>query len=475
MKKNILITLLFFPILLFSWERVYFEYQYSGAIGYDIVETSDKGFIAIGQAIDPHYHGSFYILRIDSIGNKIWEKIFHEERNFNGLNSMTKTNDGNFIALGTFLNIIIKFDINGNIIWEKDIGKKFPSYYSVHFYKIINDRDNGFILCGYASTDYHPLYRFGFVIKIDSIGNVLWNKVFDNYDSELASIDKTDDNAYVVVGYKDYPGYDYYMIKFNDVGILWEKSYAYSEYDDAAFSVKTDNDGNYIVGGYSTENKATLFKLNKNGDILWEQKFDPRSPIISICNSHNNNGYTMITGCLFNWPLGYHYIIYKTDKNGNKIWEKEFNYYNTGANGHSIKQTSDKGYIAVGVTNREHSSYHDIYIVKIDSTGSSSMKKYKTSIPKKKNPILYNSPNPFKTKTRIYYNIPQKGIVKIKIYNIKGQCIRILKAKHNSAGNYSILWNGKNDKNKNLSNNLYFYSLYLNNKVIKRKSMALFN
>jgi len=70
-----------------------------------------------------------------------------------------------------------------------------------------------------------------------------------------------------------------------------------------------------------------------------------------------------------------------------------------------------------------------------------------------------NYPNPFNPVTRISYNISESGMVKLTIYNIKGQLIRTVVNDVQESGSYTEFWNGNNDNDKPVASGIYFYKL----------------
>lgn len=75
---------------------------------------------------------------------------------------------------------------------------------------------------------------------------------------------------------------------------------------------------------------------------------------------------------------------------------------------------------------------------------------------------LYNYPNPFNPETTIYFTIPEQSNVQLVIYNIKGQHIKTLINELKEAGEQKIVWNGTDDKGRNVSSGVYFYRLKTN-------------
>ncbi|MFA7057625.1 MAG: FlgD immunoglobulin-like domain containing protein, partial [Candidatus Cloacimonadales bacterium] len=70
-----------------------------------------------------------------------------------------------------------------------------------------------------------------------------------------------------------------------------------------------------------------------------------------------------------------------------------------------------------------------------------------------------NYPNPFNPETTISYAVPQTGKVKIDVYNIKGQKVKTLVNEHRTAGQHSVVWNGTDNDNKQVSSGVYLYKM----------------
>lgn len=87
--------------------------------------------------------------------------------------------------------------------------------------------------------------------------------------------------------------------------------------------------------------------------------------------------------------------------------------------------------------------------------------------------ILGNYPNPFNPKTEIAFNLENDANVSLKIYNIKGQLIKMYTQNEYSKGIHKITWNGKNSENKNISAGIYFYRITINNEEQIRKMLLL--
>ncbi len=100
-----------------------------------------------------------------------------------------------------------------------------------------------------------------------------------------------------------------------------------------------------------------------------------------------------------------------------------------------------------------------------------------TAIEEKKEPVeftlLQNYPNPFNMETTIPYEIPVESYVKITIYNVLGQHVKILVNDVKSSGSYSVIWDGTNEEGIQMNNGLYFYNFQAGNYRQTRKMMLL--
>ncbi|RLC48827.1 MAG: hypothetical protein DRI23_10075, partial [Candidatus Cloacimonadota bacterium] len=70
-----------------------------------------------------------------------------------------------------------------------------------------------------------------------------------------------------------------------------------------------------------------------------------------------------------------------------------------------------------------------------------------------------NFPNPFNPSTTITYSLSNETNVNIEIYNMKGQKVRTLKNEEQTAGDYNVVWNGKDDSSKSTASGVYFYKM----------------
>ena len=83
-----------------------------------------------------------------------------------------------------------------------------------------------------------------------------------------------------------------------------------------------------------------------------------------------------------------------------------------------------------------------------------------------------NYPNPFNPTTTIRYALNTDEKVEIEIYNIKGQTVKTLVNEDQAAGYHSVVWNGKDNSNKQSASGIYFYKFKAGN-IVSMKKMIL--
>lgn len=73
--------------------------------------------------------------------------------------------------------------------------------------------------------------------------------------------------------------------------------------------------------------------------------------------------------------------------------------------------------------------------------------------------LKQNYPNPFNPETIIEYSLPKGSSVEIVVYNILGQKVRTLLEEYQRAGWHRVLWDGRDNKDKEVSSGIYLYRI----------------
>jgi hypothetical protein len=84
-----------------------------------------------------------------------------------------------------------------------------------------------------------------------------------------------------------------------------------------------------------------------------------------------------------------------------------------------------------------------------------------------------NYPNPFNPETTIHYSVAQKLPVTLEIFNLKGQKIRTLVREVKEAGNYSVIWDGRDVYSRQAASGIYLYKMTSGGFVNTRKMILM--
>lgn len=361
-----------------------------------IEQTFDGGFLIGGTSVsgisgdktqpnwDPGLVGSdYWVLRLDSLGSKLWDK------RFGGINSeilvgLINTSDGGFLLAGNSFSgasgdksqpnwdftqqsydyWLLKANANGTKQWDKRFGGGSLELLG----GVVQTSDNGYILAGASfsgvsgdktqasqgSWDY-------WVVRIDSLGNKIWDKRYGGTDDDFAtSIVINQQNGGILIG-----GYsqslaggdktqfcqgqwDYWVVRIDLNGnLLWDRTLG-GNYTDWLFDMTSTSDGGYVLGGQSfSENTGDksepnhdptpsssdrwIVKIDDSGNKIWDRTIggteteDLRRIDESIDGGFLLSGesYSPISGNKTENNLGVEQTwVVKTDSAGLPVWDK---------------------------------------------------------------------------------------------------------------------------------------------------------
>ena len=70
-----------------------------------------------------------------------------------------------------------------------------------------------------------------------------------------------------------------------------------------------------------------------------------------------------------------------------------------------------------------------------------------------------NMPNPFNPSTVIGYQLPEAGLVRLAIFNLLGQEVRVLVNERRDAGSFSATWDGADAMGRRVASGIYLYRI----------------
>jgi len=163
------------------------------------------------------------------------------------------------------------------------------------------------------------------------------------------------------------------LVSLSNAQQRWERTYG-GIYSDRGFSVRQTSDGGYIVAGVTGSFGAGgydvyLIRTNASGDTLWTKTYGGRSEDFGSSVQQTSDGGFIIAGATGSFGAGsYDVYLIKTSASGVARWTK---FYGGSLEdwGYSVQQTSDGGYIVVGVKEIIVGSDKDVYFLKTDAFG----------------------------------------------------------------------------------------------------------
>ena len=260
-------------------------------VGYDVISTSDGGFLFVGHTWSYGSEQQVFAIKTDFHGNTIWQKTYGGPMWDVG-NSVIELTGGGFLIVGYSNSpgissgntdiFMIKIDNNGKIIWQKSYGNQaFPNHEWGN--DVIQLLDNGFLISG-ARDRYSDGSLNGLVVRFDSEGNLIWERELlgeGQIREVLYSVSQSPD-GYLYLSSStnsiaDAEIYQPKIIKMDMAGnIEWQRVLYSNSADYHQFRATSTKSGEVILVGSSIQqlsigqkSDAFMVKLDSKGKIVW--------------------------------------------------------------------------------------------------------------------------------------------------------------------------------------------------------------
>jgi len=154
----------------------------------------------------------------------------------------------------------------------------------------------------------------------------------------------------------------------------WEKTFGGSDYE-WADSAQQTTDGGYIIACTTRSygvggNDFYLIKTDESGNIEWDNTYGGIDSDAAYSGQQTTDGGYIIVGVTDSYGAGSRdFYLVKTDASGNMEWDNTYGGIDSDA-AHSVEQTTDGGYIIAGVTDSYGAGEDDFYLVKTDASGN---------------------------------------------------------------------------------------------------------
>jgi len=190
------------------------------------LKTLNNDYLILGEVYStdgdittiPKGGKDYWLCRVDSLGNIKWQKNYGGSSD-DEIMDASESSDGGFLVVGRSSSIdgdvignhgyndfwLIKTDSMGNLVWRKSYGgSRLDDAWSIN-----TADDNGILIAGISSSydgDVNSaIDTFSeniWIIMLDSLGNIIWNKSIGGSGVDLAeSITSTSDSGIAILGY----------------------------------------------------------------------------------------------------------------------------------------------------------------------------------------------------------------------------------------------------------------------------------
>ncbi|MDI1355097.1 MAG: T9SS type A sorting domain-containing protein [bacterium] len=461
MRKSIL-YLFAFVFAMHGWGQPpnYFYTILGGAgddVGYSVKETFGRQYIVIGTTSS---YGSgltdAYMLLIDSMGQRKWEKTFGGAQADVGKSVVVNPIDSGFVFAGYTSSFgtggydiyVVRTDKRGSLIWEVTFGGFDWDFGN----DLLISSDNNVIVCGSTYSSGRGKMD-GKVLKVDiTNGKLIWEKSYGGVENdEFKAIYSSNGVELFLVGNTQSFGEingDVLMYKLNSAGdSIMRITYGGNLFDGANSVVDIAN-GDILVAGSSesyTSGKKDAFivKFTAGGIVKWRKNFGlsqfdeecykiirSASPVLEesiiIYTTQEDPGSKRDVKTIFLNYDGDYYGGYDSGKFGFSENDEAFD----------ISACKDKGYVQVGYTSKVGYLDKDIFFIKQDSL----LEEWQLVVGLKENEFKSNYelriyPNPISDDTgSIWFDFGSKeGLLdsKVLIYNSCGKMIYSFEPKGN--------------------------------------------
>ncbi|CAG5086705.1 hypothetical protein CRYO30217_03249 [Parvicella tangerina] len=192
----------------------------------------------------------------------------------------TTLKDTNVTGTGVNFLEFKRYDGNHNVILNKQYGDtthRYTNFYGMEFFK------GNYYSCGVKRRVANPDTLFGYVMKWDTLGNVIWGKeyYFNNEDVRIGYMSSTDSSIYFACNKSNFStssDIETILTEIDTAGtVLWDT--IISGYDQQPNSIRTTNDKGLILSTNSNyqigARNPIIYKLDSLHNIEWSKVLGP--------------------------------------------------------------------------------------------------------------------------------------------------------------------------------------------------------
>ncbi|KXH69717.1 MAG: hypothetical protein AM326_05080 [Candidatus Thorarchaeota archaeon SMTZ-45] len=267
---------------------------------------------------------------------------------------------------------LIKVDSQGNEEWNKTYGGPNEDEPK----SIVKTSDGGYAAACISSS--FDVNQGIWLVKVDSKGKMEWNKTYGSpvYTEYVGDVVETSDGGYAMIGTTYSIGdSDILFIKTDAFGNhQWNKTYGGVNYDRGTGLLETF-DGGFALVGYTKSFGAGdydywLLRTDSAGTLQWNVTYGGiEGDIANAVTETSDFGYLLLGSTNSSGTGNYDLWLVKVDSSGTHLWNKTYGGTDTDI-GLSVETTSDEGYAIAGRTQSFGAGGYDFWLVEVDSSGN---------------------------------------------------------------------------------------------------------
>jgi hypothetical protein len=448
-------------------------------------ELSPGNFIFVaGTYADKNSNTQVLILKTDTAGNLIWNKNFTDPEIHSASAIDLKTDaEGNSIILasgrkasGQYIIVLIKLNSEGDLLWRKIFDESNLHYTPVGL--AIDENSNCYIS---SSVQNSKNVTDIISIKYSSNGNFEWKRIYKgaagNDDRPVKIIERNDNLIITGVTYSIQSHFDIVTLKYNQAGdLLWNRIFnASGNHLDYPYDLTSDSAGNIYITGSSRSDSLLgsediiILKYDIDGNLMLNTFYNGKAGGSDIGFSIALDGDNNIY-IGGSTDRGNFQMIYATLKfSSNGIFQWVQTYYDSETPEDFIYEIALNKSGDVFVSGISFNSETDYDFATIKYSQPVVINPSSEHIPIEYK-IYQNYPNPFNPVTMISYELPVMSDVKLSVYDILGKEIVVLINKRQNAGRYHFQFSSDYYQ---LGSGVFIYSLSTENITLSKK-MILF-
>jgi hypothetical protein len=411
-----------------EWNKTFGGSYGDGA--WSLQKTKDGGYIIAGFTSSEGLGSDLWLVKVDSNGQKQWEKTFGGSQEDVGY-SIKQTNDNGYVVAGTTNSFgmgseylwLLKTDVNGTKQWDRTFGG-FVSSSGDGAWAINEAQDGGYIITGYTRS-FGAGAKDVWLIKTDVNGKEEWRRTFGGPKDDVGmSVMQTIDGGYLLTGRTASYGTgkdDIWLIKTDSAGReQWNRTSGGAE-DDVGLQAVEAKDGYVIAGRTESEGSdkvAFLMETDLSGKKIWENVYGKDST--AICFQQTADGGFILAGHIETKDAGKDAWLVKTDAFGIEQWEMLL-----GGPGQdmatSIAQSDDGNYVVAGITSSYGAGAEDAWLAKVrlENTTSDNSTSISEDISKNFTSVDNSKSNPTSESNATFKsNVPSKKIQSIQVIDL---------------------------------------------------------